>query len=70
MHRPQSGHVRGCLKETKAKRFEEQPPAVESSERAIGCPLADMSGTVQVCDHASFPMNLWKKRGEGWSLAG
>jgi hypothetical protein len=27
-----------------------------------------MSGTMHIGDHASFPMNLWKKRGEGWSL--
>lgn len=72
MHRPRSGHGhgRGCLKRTMARRFEGQPPAVESSERAIGCPLADISGTMQVCDHASFPMNLWKKRGDEWTPAG
>jgi hypothetical protein len=31
----------------------------------MGCPLADISGTMLMCDHVRFHINLWKERGDG-----
>lgn len=51
-----------CLKETMARRLEGQPHAFKGAD--MRWPLADISGTMQVCD------NVWKKRGDGGAQAG